>query len=230
MSDVALPQGQAAAGEIKGRSLWVDAWRRLIGNRAAVVSMIVLGIIVVLAVLAPWLSPFPYDEVYWDFISAPPGFDSGHIFGTDQNGRDLFVRTLYGGRVSLTVGVVATMVSLVIGVAWGATAGVIGGPGDAVGMRIVRIPHALPLLLVILLTVVCGRYIVLIYVAIGAISWLDMARIVRGQAISLKRREFVEGAIAGGVSTLNIVRRHIIPNTLGPVVVYVTLTVPSVIL
>ncbi len=231
MSDLVLPQGQAAAGEIKGRSLWVDAWRRLIGNRAAVVSMILLGIIVLLAVLAPWLSPFPYDEVYWDFVGAPPDLASGHIFGTDQNGRDLFVRTLYGGRVSLTVGVVATLVSLVIGVAWGATAGFIGGRVDAVMMRIVDILYALPFIFfVILLTVVFGRYIVLIYVAIGAISWLDMARIVRGQAISLKRREFVEGAIAGGVSTLNIVRRHIIPNTLGPVVVYVTLTVPSVIL
>jgi oligopeptide transport system permease protein len=231
MSDLVLPQGKAASAEIKGRSLWVDAWRRLIGNRAAVVSMILLGIIVALAVLAPWLSPFPYDEVYWDFIGAPPSFDSGHIFGTDQNGRDLFVRTLYGGRVSLTVGVVATLVSLVIGVAWGATAGFIGGRVDAVMMRIVDILYALPFIFfVILLTVVFGRYIVLIYVAIGAISWLDMARIVRGQAISLKRREFVEGAIAGGVSTLNIVRRHIIPNTLGPVVVYVTLTVPSVIL
>src|SRR5260221_9651066 len=108
MSDIVLPQSEA--GEIKGRSLWVDAWRRLIGNRAAVVSMILLGIIVLLAVLAPWLSAFPYDEVYWDFISAPPSVDTGHIFGTDQNGRDLFVRTLYGGRVSLTVGVVATLV------------------------------------------------------------------------------------------------------------------------
>src|SRR5258706_8234019 len=164
MSDLALPQGQAASGEIKGRSLWVDAWRRLTGNRAAVVSMIVLGIIVLLAVLAPWLSPFPYDEVYWDFISAPPSFDSGHIFGTDQNGRDLFVRTLYGGRVSLTVGGVAPLVSLVIGVAWGATPGVVGGPGDAVMMRIVDILYAPALIFfVILLPVVLGRHIVLIY-------------------------------------------------------------------
>ena len=201
MSDVALPQGQAAAGEIKGRSLWVDAWRRLIRNRAAVVSMIVLGVIVLLAVLAPYLSPFPYDEVYWDFVGSPPDLASGHIFGTDENGRDLFVRTLYGGRV------------------------------DTIMMRIVDILYSIPFIFfVIMLTVVFGRHIVLIYVAIGAISWLDMARIVRGQAISLKRREFVEGAIAGGVSTLNIVRRHIIPNTLGPVVVYVTLTVPNVIL
>ena len=229
MSDIALPQSEV--GEIKGRSLWVDAWRRLTGNRAAVISMILLGIIVLLALFAPYLSPFPFDEVYWDLISTPPDLASGHIFGTDQNGRDLFVRTLYGGRVSLTVGIVATLVSLVIGVAWGATAGFIGGRVDAVMMRIVDILYALPFIFfVILLTVVFGRNIVLIYVAIGAISWLDMARIVRGQAISLKRREFVEGDIAGGVSTLNIVRRHIIPNTLGPVVVYVTLTVPSVIL
>src|SRR5215468_289870 len=231
MSDVALPQGQAAAGEIKCRSLWVDAWRRLIGNRAAVVSMIVLGISVVLAVLAPWLSPFPYDEVYWDFVGAPPDFDSGHFFGTDQNGRDLFVRTLYGGRVSLMIGLVATFVSLVIGVSWGAIAGFVGGRVDSLMMRIVDILYSMPFIFfVIMLTVVFGRYMVLMYAAIGAVSWLDMARIVRGQTLSLKRKEFVEAAHAAGVSTLNIIRRHIVPNTIGPVIVYVTLTVPTVML
>ena len=231
MSDLVLPQGKAASAEIKGRSLWVDAWRRLIGNRAAVVSMILLGIIVALAVLAPWLSPFPYDEVYWDFIGAPPSFDSGHIFGTDQNGRDLFVRTLYGGQVSLLVGFTATLVSLVIGVIWGATAGFIGGRVDGLMMRIVDILYSIPFIFfVIMLTVVFGRFITLIYVAIGAVSWLDMARIVRGQTISIRRREFIEAAEASGVSKWRIITRHIIPNCLGPVVVYVTLTVPNVIL
>ena len=231
MSDLVLPQGKAASAEIKGRSLWVDAWRRLIGNRAAVVSMILLGIIVLLAVLAPWLSPFPYDEVYWDFIGAPPSFDSGHIFGTDQNGRDLFVRTLYGGRISLLVGIVATAVSLVIGVAYGAIAGYFGGRLDAVLMRVVDILYAMPFMFfVILLMVFFGRNILLIFVAIGAVNWLDMARIVRGQTLSLKRREFVEAAEALGVGAFAIIRRHVVPNLLGVVAVYVTLTIPQVIL
>ena len=221
----------AGAEEFKGRSLWADAGRRLRRNRAAVGSAILLAGIALAAAFAPYLSPHPYDEVYWDLISAPPDLMSAHFFGTDQNGRDLFVRTLYGGRTSLTIGILATLVSLAIGVAWGAAAGFLGGRVDAVLMRTVDVLYALPFLFfVILLTVVFGRNILLIYVGVGAVSWLDMARIVRGQAISLKRKEFVEAAVAGGVSAFNIVRRHIIPNTLGPVVVYITLTVPYVIL
>ena len=221
----------AGAEEFKGRSLWADAGRRLLRNRAAVGSAILLAGIALAAAFAPYLSPHPYDEVYWDLISAPPDVMSAHFFGTDQNGRDLFVRTLYGGRTSLTIGILATLVSLAIGVVWGAAAGFLGGRVDAVMMRTVDVLYALPFLFfVILLTVVFGRNILLIYVGVGAVSWLDMARIVRGQAISLKRKEFVEAAVAGGVSAFNIVRRHIIPNTLGPVVVYITLTVPYVIL
>jgi len=221
----------AGAEEFKGRSLWADAGRRLLRNRAAVGGAILLAGIALAAAFAPYLSPHPYDEVYWDLISAPPDVMSAHFFGTDQNGRDLFVRTLHGGRTSLTIGILATLVSLVIGVAWGAAAGFLGGRVDAVMMRTVDVLYALPFLFfVILLTVVFGRNILLIYVGVGAVSWLDMARIVRGQAISLKRKEFVEAAVAGGVSAFNIVRRHIIPNTLGPVVVYITLTVPYVIL
>src|SRR3990170_5694794 len=221
----------AGAEEFKGRSLWADAGRRLLRNRAAVGSAILLAGIALAAAFAPYLSPHPYDEVYWDLISAPPDVMSAHFFGTDQNGRDLFVRTLYGGRTSLAIGILATLVSLAIGVAWGAAAGFLGGRVDAVLMRTVDVLYALPFLFfVILLTVVFGRNILLIYVGVGAVSWLDMARIVRGQAISLKRKEFVEAAVAGGVSAFNIVRRHIIPNTLGPVVVYITLTVPYVIL
>ena len=231
MTDAALPPIVAKIEEVKGRSLWVDAWRRLLRNRAAVVSIVVLIVVAIACVVAPMLSPIAYDDVSWDSVSTPPDFASGHYFGTDDNGRDLFVRTMYGGRVSLTVGVVATLVSLVIGVAWGATAGFVGGRVDAVMMRIVDILYALPFIFfVILLTVVFGRYIVLIYVAIGAVSWLDMSRIVRGQTMSLKRREFVEAAHAGGVRNAVIIWRHIIPNCLGPVVIYITLTVPNVIL
>ncbi len=231
MADLAFEPGVVPVEEFEGRSLWADAWRRLLGNRAAVAGMAVLGVVVVLSVLAPYLSPWPYDEVDWDNIQTPPDFAVGHYFGTDENGRDLFVRTLHGGRVSLSIGIVATFVSLVIGVAWGATAGFLGGRTDAVMMRVVDILYSLPFIFfVIILSVVFGRSFLLIYIAIGAISWLDMARIVRGQTLSLKRKEFVEAAIAAGVSRFNIVRRHIVPNTLGPVVVYVTLTVPKVIL
>lgn len=220
-----------AAEEVKGRSLWADAMRRLLRNKAAVVSAILLAIIALSAIFAPFLSPHPYDEVYWDRIDAPPDWEAGHYFGNDANGRDLFARTLYGGRVSLTVGLAATVVSLVIGVVYGAAAGFIGGSVDSMMMRIVDVLYSLPFIFfVIMLTVVFERNLLLIYVAIGAVSWLDMARIVRGQTISLKRKEFVEAAVAGGVRTFNILRRHIIPNTLGPVVVYVTLTVPHVIL
>ena len=216
---------------IRGRSLWSDAWRRLRRNTAATTSIVVLALIAIACIVGPWLLPHPFDEVYWDSISAPPDFANGFYFGTDENGRDLLVRTLHGGRVSLSVGLVATLVSLVIGVLWGATAGFIGGRIDAMMMRLVDILYALLFVFfVILLTVLFGRNIMLIYVAIGAISWLDMARIVRGQTISLRRKEFVVAATAAGVSTFDIVRRHILPNTLGPVIIYVTLTVPSVIL
>ncbi|MEA2780655.1 MAG: oligopeptide transport system permease protein [Rhodospirillaceae bacterium] len=231
MTQLAQAPAVLPGEEVKGRSLWVDAWRRLLRNRAAVVSAILLALISLACVLAPLLSPIAYDEVFWDSINTPPDFAAGHYFGTDDNGRDLFVRTMYGGRVSLTVGLVATLVSLVIGVAWGATAGFLEGRVDAIMMRIVDILYSIPFIFfVIMLTVVFGRNITLIYIAIGAVTWLDMARIVRGQTMSLKRREFVEAARAGGVRTSTIIFRHIIPNCLGPVVVYVTLTVPNVIL
>jgi oligopeptide transport system permease protein len=221
----------APVAEIKGRSLWADAWRRLVRNKAALVSMVLLAVIVLIAVLAPLLSPHPYDEVYWDRIAAPPDFENAHWFGTDGNGRDLFVRTLYGARVSLAVGVAATLVSLVIGVAYGATAGFLGGKVDEVMMRVVDILYSLPFMFfVIILVVVFGRHIVLIFVALGAVEWLTMARIVRGQTLSIRRREFIEAARAAGVSSGKMIARHVIPNVMGPVVVYVTLTVPEVII
>ena len=196
-------------------------------NRAAVVSAIVLAYIAAVSFGASWLSPYPIDDIDWENISTPPS--ATHWFGTDENGRDLFTRTLHGGQVSLMVGIVATLVSLVIGVIWGATAGFIGGRADGLMMRIVDILYSIPFIFfVIMLTVVFGRNITLIYIAIGAVSWLDMARIVRGQTI--RRREFIEAAEASGVSKWRMITRHIIPNCLGPVVVYVTLTVPNVIL
>jgi oligopeptide transport system permease protein len=217
--------------EVRGRSLWQDARRRLIRNKAAVVSMVVLGIIAGLAVLAPWLSPHAYDEIYWERILAPPDFANAHWFGTDGNGRDLFVRTLYGARVSLMVGVLATAVSLVIGVTWGAIAGYFGGRVDNLMMRFVDVMYSLPFMFfVILLMVVFGRHIFLIFIAIGAVEWLTMARIVRGQTLAVKAKEFIEAARAAGVGNRRIITRHVIPNVLGPVIVYVTLTVPQVIL
>jgi len=177
------------------------------------------------------LSPYSFDSTDWDRISESPSLQSRHYFGTDDVGRDLFVRTLYGGRISLMVGLAATAVSLIIGIAWGATAGYLGGRTDQLMMRTVDVLYAMPFMfLVILLMVLFGRNIFLIFVAVGAINWLDMARIVRGQTLSLKSKEFVEAARAGGVSDFNIIRRHIVPNLLGVVIVYVTLTIPQVIL
>ena len=216
---------------VQGRSLWVDAWRRLRRNRAAVTSLVILVFMLLLCFLGPLVAPYSFDAVDWDKVATAPSLSDGHWFGTDSVGRDLFVRTLVGGQISLLVGIVATAVSLLIGTAWGATAGYLGGRVDAVMMRVVDILYALPFMfLVILLMVLFGRNIVLIFVAIGAITWLDMARIVRGQTLTLKGREFVEAAQAMGVSTRNIILRHVVPNLLGVVVVYVTLTIPRVIL
>jgi len=231
MSVAARREVLAGAAEVRGRSLWQDARRRLFRNKAAVVSMIVLGIIAGLALFAPWLSPHAYDEIYWERILAPPDFANAHWFGTDGNGRDLFVRTLYGARVSLMVGILATGVSLVIGVTWGSIAGYFGGRIDNLMMRFVDVMYSLPFMFfVILLMVVFGRHIFLIFIAIGAVEWLTMARIVRGQTLAVKGKEFIEAARAAGVSNRKIITRHVIPNVLGPVIVYVTLTVPQVIL
>jgi oligopeptide transport system permease protein len=214
-----------------GRGIWSDAWRVLRRNRAAMIALTLLAVMALLVTVAPLLSQFRFDYTDWDQISVPPSLAGGHPFGTDALGRDLFVRTFYGGRISLMVGVVATFVSLIIGVTYGAVSGYLGGRIDQFMMRIVDILYALPFMfLVILLMVFFGRNIVLIFVAIGAINWLDMARIVRGQTLSLKNREYIEAARAGGVSTARIIRHHIVPNLLGIVVIYVTLTIPQVIL
>jgi oligopeptide transport system permease protein len=213
------------------RSLWTDAWEVLRANRAATVALWTLVALALVVLIAPALLPFSYEETDWDNISAGPSLTTGHVLGTDSLGRDLLVRSLWGGRISLLVALVATAVSLLIGVSYGAVAGYVGGRVDQLMMRLVDILYALPFMfLVILLMVLFGRNIVLIFVAIGAINWLDMARIVRGQTLSLRNREFVEAARAGGVSPGRIIRRHIVPNLLGVVVVYVTLTIPHVIL
>ena len=215
---------------IKGRSLWEDAWRRLSRNRAAVAGMAVLGLLILAATLGPLLAPYAYDQVNKADVWVPP-LTGRHLLGTDALGRDLLARLLTGLRVSLAIGFIATLVSLVIGVAWGATAGYIGGALDEVMMRIVDVLYALPFIFfVILLMVTFGSNIILIFVAIGAVEWLTMSRIVRGQTQTLKHKEFVEAARAAGLGQGAIIARHIVPNLLGPVVVYVTLTIPAVIL
>ncbi|MFD2262562.1 ABC transporter permease subunit [Lacibacterium aquatile] len=217
--------------EIAGRSLLSDALARLRRNKAAMLGLFILGVISLFAIIAPNVSPHPYDEIYWDRFNSPPDFENQHWFGTDASGRDLFVRVAYGARISLMVGLVATLVSLIIGVFYGAVAGFASRRVDNFMMRIVDILYAMPFIFfVILLMVFFGRNILLIFIAIGAVEWLDMARIVRGQTLSIKRREYVEAARAFGVSNWTIIRRHIVPNAIGPVVVYATLTVPKVIL
>jgi len=214
----------------RGRSLWDDAARRLLRNRAAVAGMVVLALLVAAAVVGPYLAPFSYDQINKQDVWLAP-LAGGHLLGTDALGRDLLARLLMGLRVSLAIGLVATAVSLVIGVAWGAVAGYLGGQVDEVMMRIVDVLYSLPFIFfVILLMVTFGSNIVLIFVAIGAVEWLTMSRIVRGQTLTLKHKEFVEAARAAGLTQGAIIARHIVPNLLGPVVVYVTLTIPAVIL
>ena len=215
---------------VKGRSLWDDARRRLLRNKAAVASMLVLGLLVLAALIGPHLVPYSYDAINKEHVWAPP-LTYGHLLGADSLGRDLLARLLTGLRVSLAIGLVATTVSLVIGVAWGAAAGYLGGQLDEAMMRIVDVLYSLPFIFfVILLMVTFGSNIILIFVAIGAVEWLTMSRIVRGQTLTLKHKEFVEAARAAGLGTGAIIARHIVPNLLGPVVVYVTLTIPAVIL
>lgn len=215
---------------VKGRSLWDDARRRLLRNRAATASMVLLGLLLLAAIVGPLLTPYRYDEINKADVWAPP-LVAGHLLGADSLGRDLLARLLIGLRVSLAIGVVASAVSLVIGVAWGAVAGYAGGRLDELMMRFVDVLYSLPFIFfVILLMVTFGRNFILIFLAIGAVEWLTMSRIVRAQTLSLKQKEFVEAARAAGLGPGAIIARHIVPNLLGPVVIYVTLTIPSVIM
>ena len=212
-----------------GASLWHDAWLRLKKNRAAVTGGVVLTVMVVLAILTPWIAPYGYEAQNLDLGATPPS--AAHWLGTDIFGRDLLTQILYGGRISLAVGFIATAVALVIGVTWGAVAGYVGGRIDSIMMRFVDILYALPFMIfIILLMVVFGRNILLLFLAIGAVEWLTMARIMRTQVQSLRQQEFVEAAVSLGLPPSAIILKHIIPNALGPIIVYTTLTIPSVML
>ena len=212
-----------------GASLWHDAWLRLKKNPAAVTGGVVLTMMVVLAILTPWIAPYGYEAQNLDLGATSPS--AAHWLGTDIFGRDLLTQILYGGRISLAVGFIATAVALVIGVTWGAVAGYVGGRIDSIMMRFVDILYALPFMIfIILLMVVFGRNILLLFLAIGAVEWLTMARIMRTQVQSLRQQEFVEAAVSLGLPPSAIILKHIIPNALGPIIVYTTLTIPSVML
>jgi oligopeptide transport system permease protein len=220
---------QALEEAERGTSLWRDAWQRLGKNKMAVISAVILILIVLASFIGPFFLKLSYETQNLQLGAVPPGVR--HWLGTDTLGRDLFVRILYGGRVSMSVGFCATAVALTIGVFYGAISGFIGGKIDMLMMRIVDIIFALPFtVFVILLMVFFGRKFVLLFVAIGAVQWLTMARIVRGQVLSLRHQEFIEAAEALGLSKPRIIFRHMIPNALGPIIVYATLTVPAVML
>lgn len=214
-----------------GRSLWSDARRRFLRNKAAVVSLALLALIALACVIGPWLLPHAFDSADWDAMNLPPTLKNAHFWGTDDAGRDLLVRSLIGGRISLTVGLLATLASVSLGIVWGATAGFVGGRVDALMMRVVDMMYAIPYLLIaILLVTILGREFYLVVLVITVFSWMDMARVVRGQTLSLRSMEYVEAARAMGVSTTRIIFGHIVPNLLGVVVIYTTVTVPGVIL
>ncbi|HCN10142.1 MAG TPA: peptide ABC transporter permease, partial [Lentisphaeria bacterium] len=224
----------------KSTSLWSDALRRLCRNRLALFGAVFLLLIVLLSVFAPWLTQYEYFEQ--DLVLGAIGPCREHWFGTDTLGRDLFTRVSYGGRISLLVGACATSVSLTIGVLWGTISGYFGGHIDRVMMRIVDIMYALPFTIFVILLMVCFddvevRWIdpqlftlLLLFMAIGAVEWLTMARIVRGQVLTLKQQAFIEAAVTLGLSRRRIILRHLVPNVLGPIIVYTTLTIPSVML
>ena len=234
---------------VVGTSLWKDAWKRLRQNHLAIFGMATVSLVILASAIGPpiiqHLTGYTYDYIPKDAkliksfppFTAPDGsFSWTHPMGTDIAGRDILARVLLGGRISLMVGIISTLVSLVIGIAFGATAGYLGGKVDEVMMRIVDVLYAIPymMIVIVLLAFFGGQsplgQLFLLFIALGAVSWLTMARIVRGQVMSLKNQEFVLAARATGVSTQKIIARHLVPNTLGPVIVYATLTIPSVML
>jgi oligopeptide transport system permease protein len=229
----ALPRAAALAPARSERSdgFWHLAARRLRAHRSAMAALYVLGAIILACIVIPWLSPYNYYTPQLTLLSRAPMLAGGHVLGTDPLGRDLLVRVMWGCRISLGIGIAASLMSVLIGVIWGASAGYAGGLLDAVMMRIVDILYSVPFVpFVIVLTVLFGHDLWLIFVAIGAVSWLDIARIVRGQTLSLKQREFVEAARVAGVRGVHMIGRHIVPNLIGIVIVYATLTIPMVIL
>jgi oligopeptide transport system permease protein len=210
-------------------SLTKKAFERLVSNKLSLFGGIYILLLITLAIITPLIAP--YDYAYQDLSLGPVGPTTDHLLGTDTLGSDLLTRMLYGSRISLMVGFLATMVALVIGVLWGAIAGFLGGRVDAIMMRIVDILYGIPfIILIILLMVIFGRNLVLLFMAIGAVEWLTMSRIVRSQVMSLSQQEFVLAAEAMGVSKKDIILRHLIPNAIGPVIVYATLTVPQIML
>ena len=221
---------------VAGRSLWQDAITRFSRNRAAMLSLLALLLVGLFAVIAPWLSIWSYEAIDWNVLGnvqtvGNPSLTTGHWFGTDELGRDLFVRTAMGARISLMVGIIGALIAVVVGTLYGTVAGYFGGRIDSVMMRAVDIMMSIPYMFVlILMLVVFGRSIILLFVAIGLVSWLDMARIVRGQTLNIKNLEFVENAVVTGVSATAIILRHIVPNLLGVAIVYATLLVPNMII
>ena len=210
-------------------SLFRDALIRLTTNKLSLFSLIYILLLVVVAIITPFIAP--YDYAYQDLALGASAPSSDHLLGTDTLGRDLLTRMMYGSRISLMVGFLATSVALVIGVIWGTVAGFSGGKTDAIMMRIVDTLYGISfIILIILLMVIFGRNLILLFLAIGAVEWLTMARIVRSQVLNLSKQEFILSAEAMGVSKLSIIFRHLIPNAMGPVIVYATLTVPQIML
>ncbi|NQX89215.1 MAG: ABC transporter permease [Halioglobus sp.] len=213
----------------RGTSLWRDAWVRLRRNRLAVLGLCILLLFTLIALLTPWIAPYDHAQQNLELGATPPSM--AHWLGTDIFGRDLLTQIMFGGRISLAVGFVATVMALIIGVSWGAIAGYTGGRVDAVMMRVVDILYALPFMIfIVLLMVVFGRNMLLLFLAIGAVEWLTMARIMRAQVQTLRQQEFVEAAVSIGLTPAAIIWRHLVPNALGPILVYTTLTIPSVML
>ncbi|AZZ92549.1 MULTISPECIES: ABC transporter permease subunit [unclassified Hahella] len=229
-------QVTAPVEAVAGRSLWQDAWMRFRKNRAAMASVYVLLFIVVCIVIGPHVAPFSHDEIDWNVVADPyelgkPSLETGHYFGTDDLGQDLFARTMQGGRLSIMVGFMGALVAVVIGTVWGAISGYVGGLVDSVMMRVIEVLDSVPFMfMVILFVTLFGNNIYLIFIVIGMVSWLNIARVVRGVTFSIKRREFIEAAHSIGVSKLTIVRRHVLPNVLGIVMVYSSLMVPGFIM
>ena len=233
---VRLSKNLSASSQLKGRSLWQDAFSRFVKNKAAVISLITISIILLFSFIGPYFAEWNNEEIDWVVLGdiatlGYPSIETGHFFGTDELGRDLYSRVIQGTKISLMVGVVGALIAVIVGTLYGAIAGYFGGRIDSIMMRLVDILMSIPYMFVlILLLVIFGRSIFMLFVGIGLISWLDMSRIVRGQTLSIKKKEYIEAAIATGVSNYTIITRHIIPNLLGVVAVYATLLIPGMII
>jgi oligopeptide transport system permease protein len=238
MATILNPAGRSETRmvDVRGRSLWRDARIRFMRNRAAVCSLVALALVALFALLGPFVAVWSHEDIDWAVLGdvatlGRPALENGHYFGTDELGRDLFARTVQGTQISLMVGLVGAIIAVIVGTLYGAISGYLGGRVDSVMMRLVDVLMSIPYMFVlILMLVVFGKSLLMLFIGIGLLSWLEMSRIVRGQTLSLKNKEFVEAAIATGVRPFRIVLRHIIPNLLGVVVVYATLLVPNMII